>query len=126
VVEVPPERPILGPGVSVKYEQELAAVDGIGLADVEMDHLLTAVLGMVAAAARWQIGLERVRGSSGLTDEQWWAVAGPALADVVTAVDLPVASRVGQSVGSAGDPLGSLRWGVARLLDGVDAGLLGG
>ena len=36
VVEVPPDRPILGPGVSVKYDRELAAVEGIGLADVDM------------------------------------------------------------------------------------------
>jgi AcrR family transcriptional regulator len=123
VVEVPPDRPILGPGVSTKYDRELAAVDGIGLADVEMDHLLTAVLGMVSSAARWQIGLERVRRASGLSDEQWWALSGPALAEAMAGVELPLGSRVGQSVGSAGDPEKTLRWGLVRLLDGVESGL---
>jgi AcrR family transcriptional regulator len=123
VVEVPPDRPILGPGVCVKYDRELAAVDGIGLADQDMDHLLTTVLGLVSAAARWQVGLDRVRRQSGMTDEQWWALSGPSLAEAMQGLELPVASRVGEAVASAGTPYGSMVWGLERLLDGVAAGL---
>lgn len=123
VVEVPPERPILGPGVCVKYDRELASVDRIGLSDVDMDHLLTTVLGLVSSAARWQIGLDRVRGQSGMTDEQWWALSGPSLAEAMSGLELPVASRVGQAVASAGTPEASMAWALERLLDGVAAEL---
>ncbi len=123
LVDVPPGRPILGPGVCLKYEHELTPLDGCGLHDVSMDHLLTTVLGMVAGAARWQIGLDRTRAESALTDEQWWALAGPAMERAMGDLELPIASRVGVSVGSAGDPAESLRFGLRRLLDGVQADL---
>lgn len=122
-VEIPPGRPVLGPGVTVKYEVELRPLDGIGLADVEMDHVLTSVEGMVRSAAGWQIGLDRVRAETALTDEQWWAIAAPVLGPAVAHLDLPTASRVGQAVASVGDPYASLRYGLDRLLDGVAATL---
>ncbi|MDQ2845516.1 MAG: TetR family transcriptional regulator, partial [Actinomycetota bacterium] len=60
-VEIPPARPILGPGVTMKYERELAPLDGIGLTDHQMGQLLTSVLAMVTQAASWQSGLDRIR-----------------------------------------------------------------
>ncbi len=46
-----PGRPPLGPGVIAKYEHELAALEGVGLSDVEMDSVLTLVLEYVRGAA---------------------------------------------------------------------------
>lgn len=122
-VEVPPGRPIVGPGVCVKYERELEPLDGIGLTDHEMDHLLTTVLSMVNAAARWQISLERIRTDSALNDDQWWRASAPVLGQAMQGLSLPIADRVGSSVASAGDPRASLRFGLTALVDGITARL---
>jgi AcrR family transcriptional regulator len=120
LVDVPPGRPVLGPGVSRKYDLELTPLDGVGLSDLEMDLLLTTVQGMVAAAARFEIGLRRNRAESQMSDNEWWAVAGPAMAKAMGEVSLPVGSRVGTSVGSAGEPRKSLEFGLDALLRGID------
>lgn len=129
-VDVPPARPVLGPGVSGKYEAELAALDGIGLEDLEIEHVLATVVGLVAYAARWRIGLDRVRAESGLTDEQWWRVVGPSLGAAMQGRSYPLAERVGTAVGeavnAADDPELSMRYGLDRLLDGVAARLAPG
>lgn len=119
ITEIPPGRPLLGPGASTRYERELTPLDGIGLDDHTMDHVRTALEGMALAAARWQIGLDRARADSGMDDQQWWALEQPALAPVIAAMELPIASRVGESVASAGDPRVSLEVGVGLLLDGI-------
>lgn len=121
VTDVPPARPVLGPGVTAKYELELAPLDGIGLDDLSMDELLTSVLGLTLSAARWQLGLDRSRDESGLTDQQWWQVMQPAIEAQISAGQFPIASRVGESVSSAGEPEAALRRGLRWLLDGVAA-----
>lgn len=126
--DVPPARPVLGPGVTGKYEAELAPLDGIGLTDLEIEHVLASVLGLVAHAARWVVALERVRAETALTEVQWWETVGPALGAAMHGRSFPLAERVGSAVGeavqAADDPALSLRYGVERLLDGV-AGRLG-
>ncbi len=115
-VDVPPSRPILGPGNLLKYEAELAPLDGIGLDDLTMDQALTHVLALVQHAARWQHSMQRAREESTLADEQWWEIVGPQLAARLGADPLPVAGRVGESVASAGDPAGFLRRGVDTIV----------
>jgi len=123
MADIPPGRPILGPGVTMKYERELEPLDGIGLSDVAMDHLLTTVLGLVTQAARWQISLERIRTESTLTDAQWWQLSEPVLSAALDPADVPIAGWVGETMSSAGEPLMSLEFGLRALLDGV-AGML--
>ncbi|PRZ40756.1 TetR family transcriptional regulator [Antricoccus suffuscus] len=118
-VEAPPGRPILGPGVCLKYEDELAAVDGIGLTDQEMDHLITTVIGISASAARWRISLDRIRANSALTDDEWWRLSEPVLSESARGLDLHISTRVGESMSSVGEPHVSMRFGLACLLDGV-------
>jgi AcrR family transcriptional regulator len=120
LVDVPPGRPVLGPGVTQKYELELTPLDGVGLGDLEMDLLLTGVLALVAATARLEIGLRRNRAESRMSDQEWWALAGPAMEKAMGDVELPVAGRVGSSVGSAGEPRRSLEFGLDALLRGID------
>ncbi len=119
-VEVPPGRPILGPGVCQKYEWELTPLNGIGLSDVAMDHVVGTVVNMATGAARWQLGLDRVRGDSQLSDEGWWALSQPVLATAMQELQLPISSRVGASVASAGDPHKSLMAGIELLIAGID------
>lgn len=119
VTEAPQGRPILGPGVCRKYEAELAPLDGIGLTDSEMDLTLSAVLGQVTRAAQWQSGLLRARHESRLSDQQWWALYGPRLAAAMAGEQLPVSSRVGQSVASAGDPEATWRFMTEHLVSAL-------
>jgi AcrR family transcriptional regulator len=124
-VEVSPGRPVPGPGVSAKYEAELGAFEGIGLSDLEMEHALTAVLGLVASAARTTLALRRVRAESELTDVQWWAAVGPALGQAMAGGAFPIADRVSASLGEATglstDPEGAFGFGLRLLLDGLEA-----
>ncbi|WP_157245094.1 TetR/AcrR family transcriptional regulator [Nonomuraea typhae] len=122
-VELPPGRPVPGPGVSGKYEAELAAFEGIGLGDMEMDQALVAVLGLVSSTARQVLSLRRIREESTLTDRQWWESVGPVLATAMSGASYPIAERVsttvGEATGMASDPEGSLRFGLTTFLDGL-------
>lgn len=121
-LDVPAGRPVLGPGASRKYEVELAALDRIGLSDVEMDHARTAILGLAHAAARAQVGLERARGDGGGSDNDWWQHVAPALTTVLHG-QFPLAERVGTAAAIAADasadPRAALDYGVGLLLDGL-------
>ncbi len=117
------QRPVLGPGAIAKYEHELAALDGHGLTDVQLDDCLTYLLTFVHASARTAIEAQAVRQATALTDEQWWASAGPLLARVLNPADYPLATRVGEAAGQAHqgayDPDHMYEFGLARLLDGL-------
>ena len=119
LTEAPQGRPILGPGVCRKYEAELQPLDGIGLTDQEMDLTLAAALAQVSQAARWQHDLNRARQASRLTDEQWWSLYGPRLAHAMTDEELPIASRVGESVASAGEPEATWRYALDSLISTI-------
>jgi AcrR family transcriptional regulator len=122
--EVLPGRPVLGPGVTGKYDAELAPLDGIGLSDVQMDVVLGTLLGIVESSARWQIGLERVRSESGVGDARWWEQMAPLLAQAMQGHELPLAARVGTAAGeqhqSAGEPRSQMHFGVEQLIQGVE------
>jgi AcrR family transcriptional regulator len=117
-------RPPLGPGVTGKYDAELRAVDAIGLTDVEMDAVLSLVLGHVEGAARRSVEAAQVVRGTGQTDEQWWAAASPVLDQVFDAHRYPLAARVGlaagEQYGAASDPEHAFEFGLRRILDGVE------
>lgn len=121
-------RPPLGPGTLGKYEHELAAFDGTGLSEIEIDAALTFVVGFAQAQARTQVGLVRPGGpedtalrsrpvttpqrcvpadsrlqsaASAPTHAQWWAASAPLLSRLVRAEDYPRATRVGSAAGAA-------------------------
>jgi hypothetical protein len=106
-----------------KYEYELAAFDDCGLDDVTVDDCLTHVLTFVRACAR-DSEAARIRDQrEGVTDEQWWAAAGPLLTCVLDADRYPRAVRVGTAAGaahgSAHDPEHAYTFGLRRLLAGL-------
>lgn len=118
-------RPPLGPGLMAKYEHELSAFDGLGLADVAVDDALTWVLTFVQATARAQVDVRAAELDSALNDEQWWAANAPLLARVFDPDGYPRATRIGtaagQAHGSAYDPRAAYEFGLARVLDGLAA-----
>ncbi len=114
-------RPPLGPGLMAKYEYELAAFDGLGLSEVEMDAALTFLLAFVQGNA---VAAQEHADAPG-TDAEWWATAGPLLARVVDPERYPLASRVGSAAGAAQggayDAQRAYAFGLERVLDGLAA-----
>ncbi|HEU4946413.1 MAG TPA: TetR/AcrR family transcriptional regulator [Kribbella sp.] len=129
LLQVATSRPPLGPHLMAKYEYELSAVEGIGLTDVEMDAVVALVNGYVHGAVRSAIEAKHVIQSSGITDEQWWRAHEPLLQKIGDAARFPLASRVGTAVGiefnAAYDSDHGFEFGLARVLDGVAALLVG-
>ncbi len=117
-------RPPLGPNMIAKYEYELSALEGVGLSDVEMDSVLTLVLGYVAGAARGSVEASQAEQQTGVTDDEWWAANGPLLAQVIDAAQFPLASRVGSAAaeqyGGPSAPDYAFTFGLDRVLDGIE------
>lgn len=125
VLQIFTGRPALGPNAIAKYDRELSVIDDIGLGDVEMDSTLTLVLTHVEGVARNRIQSEQVVRHTGVTDQQWWEIVGPAFAQVFDAIQFPVADRVGQAAGqahqAAQNPEHAYSFGLDRLIDGIAA-----
>ena len=124
MLQVATGRAVLGPNVIAKYDHELRAVDGIGLTDVEMDSVLSLVLGHVEGAARRSVEAAQTERRSGLTDEQWWHAHAPLMGRIMDPGRFPVASRVGSAAGevhgSAQNPAHAFEFGLQRILDGIE------
>ena len=124
-LDIQDSRPILGPGSIGRYDHELAAFDGLGLTDVQMDDCLTYLLNFVRSAARLRRQSLRDRQASEMDDAQWWARHGPQLARVFDPRRYPLAGRVGATAGaahqSALDSDHAYRFGLQRTLDGLAA-----
>jgi len=125
LLQVFPGRPPLGPGTIAKYDHELRAVEGIGLTDVEMDSVLTVVLGYVRGAAVSLVETAEAPERTGQTDDQWWTALAPSLEKVFDPQRYPLAARVGTAATEhyrgAYDAEHAFEFGLERLLDGVEA-----
>ncbi len=125
LLQIAGSRPLLGPHSTAKYERELAAIDGIGLSDVDMDLVVSLLDDYVHGAARRAVEAAEAERLTGMTDQQWWETFGPLLGQVVDEKHYPTAVRVGAAAGaehqSAYDPARSFEFGVQRILDSVEA-----
>lgn len=125
VAGLPVTRPPLGPGLMAKYDHELAAFDGLGLSDVEMDAALTHLLAFVQSTARTALDVQAAARDSAMSDEEWWAANAPLLARVLDPARYPLATRVGGAAGEAHrgayDPGHAYAFGLERVLDGFAA-----
>lgn len=117
-------RPWIGPNGSARYEWQLAAIEGVGLGDLEMDHTIAVLTGFAESSARASIEAAGARTESGMTDQQWWEINAPVLGRLMGDSDYPISSRVGQAAGEAynsmGDPARSFEFGLARIIDGIE------
>ncbi|MDI6103720.1 TetR/AcrR family transcriptional regulator C-terminal domain-containing protein [Actinoplanes sp. NEAU-A12] len=125
LLQVESSRPWIGPHGTERYEWQLAAVEGVGLTDLEMDQIVTTIGDFTAGAARTSVLARRTAEESGISDEQWWAANAPILEKVMPPGAYPLAGRVGTAAGkeynAVGDPDRTFRFGLDRLLDGVEA-----
>jgi AcrR family transcriptional regulator len=124
LLHVQTSRPWIGPHASERYEWQLAAIEGIGLDDLEMDATIAALTGLAESSARASVEAVRARDESGLTDVQWWEINAPVLARLMGDGAYPVSGRVGTAVGAAynsiGSPERSFEFGLARIIDGIE------
>lgn len=119
LLEVDTSRPPLGPGTIGKYDAELALLAPTRLPDVEVDQALTVLLDLVRS------GVRQAATTDAGADGEWWAVAGPLLAEAMEGRDFPFASRVGQAAGeeygAPSHPDRALRFAVEALVAGIEA-----
>lgn len=118
-------RPPLGPNVSDRWEWSLRAIEGLGLSDIDMDQVITLVTGFVSGPARAYTDAERLHRSTTETDEEWWERNAPILEQIMDPERYPVSGRVGaaagEEYGSAADPERAFEFGLARVIDGIEA-----
>jgi AcrR family transcriptional regulator len=125
LLEITMVRPVLGPNVIARYDHELAALDGIGLTDVEMDAVVRLLAGHVEGAARRALESAHAERLNGQSDDDWWSARAPLLAKLLDPERFPTAVRVGAAAGEEHNavyaPEHSFDFGLQRILDGVQA-----
>lgn len=118
-------RPPLGPNVTAAYDRDLAAVDGLGLSEVEMDLVVGLVHAQAEGAARRLLEAAQIRRQSGQTDAERWAATEPIFAKIFDPARFPTAARVGPAAGAAynaaADPERAFAFGLDLLLAGIEA-----
>jgi len=123
LLEVGEHRPWIGPNGSAKYEWQLAAIEGAGFTDLEMDQAVTLVAGFAASAARASVAAHRAAQQTGISDAEWWEINAPILERVMPAGEYPISARVGQAAGqeynAISDPERSFQFGLDRIIDGL-------
>ncbi|MFF0373957.1 TetR/AcrR family transcriptional regulator [Actinoplanes missouriensis] len=124
LLQVESSRPWIGPNVSERYEWQLAALEGAGFTDLEMDQIVALIGDFTKGAASTSILARRTADRSGITDADWWAMHAPVLERVMTPGAYPISGRVGTAAGqeynAVADPDRSFAFGLERLLDGVE------
>lgn len=125
LLSVESHRPVIGPNVLRKYDQELAAFDHLGLSNIEMDFALNSLLGLVRGCASTQIDANGVLKKRDQTDMEWWQVRQPLLEQLDIEHRFPLASKVGAAIGAHSSapqsPEESFRFGLDRWLEGMAA-----
>jgi hypothetical protein len=123
LLQVESSRPWIGPHGSDRYEWQLAAIEGVGLTDLEMDQVVTVIGAFTAGAARMSVAARSTAEESGISDLEWWEVNAPILERVMPPGAYPLSGRVGTAAGeeynAVADPARSFRFGLDRMLDGV-------
>ena len=116
-------RAYLGPHAADRYEWQLAAVDGLGLDDLEMDQTVTLLEGCASSAVRARQAVLLAERHSGTTELEWWEANAGLLGELMAGRDYPLAGRVGQAAGeayqAASDPERQFRFALERIVDGI-------
>lgn len=121
LLSIDTSRPPLGPNVSDHWEWCLQAIDGLGLSDLDMDRIVTLLLGFVTGPARAHLDAERHRAVDQESAVDWWERNEPLLDEILDAKRYPVSARVGQAAGAVeqAGPSDVFEFGLARLIDGI-------
>lgn len=115
----------IGPGASDLFEWQLSAIDGIGLTDLEMDQTVAVLTGFAANIARRGTRMRQAERASGMSEAQWWEANADELGRLMQGRSYPISGRVGTAAGetyqASADPSAELEFGLARIIDGIEA-----
>lgn len=119
-------RPPLGPNLLRRHEAALRILDGTGLDDLTKDLVIDVLHNYLLGALQHAREAREAEKQSGLTDEQWFALAEPALTAKLEPAKFPLVLRLGEAWRAAdkavvADPLWRFRFGLDVVLDGIGA-----
>ncbi len=124
LVQTTSHRPPLGPNFMQRMELVFRAIDGVGLTELEMELVEGLLFDYVRGAVRSAHEAREVVKHTGMTDEQWMAMAEPALLEILSEADFPIVRRVGEACMAAYQggwaPDRGFEFGLQRVLDGVE------
>lgn len=113
-------RPPLGPNVMATYDAILGIVHGIGLTPAEAQATVDLFATFVAGAARSALQQAAAEAATGMTDEQWWEQRADFWEAYFDPQRYPAISAV-YAEGGYEAPLDPFEFGLARVLDGIEA-----
>ncbi len=129
--ELPWTRVPLGPNILDAYERAVSVVSGIGLSGKEMTEVLTLVTSYVRGAARLAVEAVTLPFTTSMDDEAWWAGVAPVLESVwdpsrFPTLTSPEMAHTWDQPDEEHDyflaeALASFEFGLARVLDGIEA-----
>jgi AcrR family transcriptional regulator len=125
ILDMMARRPSLGPNLVGKHEIAMRALDDTPLDELTKDYALDTLQNYLVGAMREAREAREVVRDSGLTDEQWFAMAEPALMVHMDPERFPRILRLGDAFRAAGweasDPERRFEFGLAIVLDGIEA-----
>lgn len=123
VLDLAVHRPPLGPNLLARVEAMLVALDGTGLSDIEKDMVIDVLHNYIAGALHEAREAREAEQRTGLTDEQWFSIAEPALQARLDPDRFPAVKRLGAAWWEArhelSDPVRRFKQGLEVVLDGV-------
>lgn len=119
-------RPPLGPNLLRRHEWALRILDGTGLDDLTKDLVIDVLHNFLLGALKLARDAREAERVSGLTDEQWFALAEPAISARLDPAQFPHVLRLGEAWRAAdkaviADPVWRFRFGLDVVLDGIGA-----
>lgn len=124
-LQVSTHRPPLGPNTLARFEAALCSIDGVGLSELEMDHVIRLVDDYVRGALRATLEAREVERHSEITDEQWLSLNEALLHDMIDPARFPTTIRVGEACRAAYERVldrgRAFDFGLQRVLDGIGA-----
>lgn len=133
--ELPWTRVPLGPNILDAYERAISVVRGVGLSGKEMTEVLTLVTSYVIGAARLGVEATTLPLTTSMDDQEWWAGVGPVLESIWDPSRFPTLSSPemahawdqpdGGREYFLAEAVASFEFGLARVLDGIEAFIAG-
>lgn len=119
-------RPPLGPNLVRRHEAALRILDGTGLDELTKDLVIDVLHQFLLGALKEARDAREAERVSGLTDEQWFAEAEPAIKARLDPERFPFVLRLGEAWRTAdkavfADPMWRFRFGLGVVLDGIEA-----
>jgi AcrR family transcriptional regulator len=132
-------RPLLGPNELAGYEAQLTIFDGLGLTGLEIGWVVGSMASFVGGASSALAHARAAEPATGKTDDEWWYERSALLEEMTDDVDwserYPTTTKLseqhafeqphrepGDATGyMERDALDNFEFGLARLLDGIEA-----